>query len=582
MKAHFLFCFLAFIPLLLTAQNVDFKASANAKKILINSDFEVTFTLSNARASRGDFKFPSFRAFNVVAGPNEMQRTSITNGNIQSTLAFSYILTPRKLGTYTIEPASVKVDGKTLQTNSLTIEIVEGNASNKDGETPDVFLQAETPTTQVYLGQQVPLSYKIYTTQNINSFNILTESEYQGFFAQELRRYSSGVLKEVIGDTQYSTKIMRQIALFPQQTGSMTIEPMTMQLGIAKGGARNPRDFFFRPEMQRFKVSSEPLTLDVLPLPDNPPTSFRGAVGDYKAGASVDKLDITTDDAFTFQLSVVGNGDLKRVQAPELKIDDAFELYEPQVKEERSQEIGGVIQSRKVFEYIAVPKQIGQFNAQIEFTHFNPDSARYIVQRSEKYLLNVRMGENAPRDIIENSKEKIVTEDQELRFVKSTPNLQAKRESFFGSPLFYSLAGLPFLFLLGAVVIRRRWDAQNNIDPLVLKNRLAQQLANKHLKVAKQHMDANDSRAFNDEISKAMLGYVNDKLNIPNSELTKHNVIERLKSLHAQEAEIDRFMGVIKTSEMAIFGLQSDNNMQQTYDNAVDVLVKIEQQIEGR
>ncbi len=566
-------------PLLITAQNVDFKASANAKKILLNSDFEVSFTLSNARAARSDFKFPSFRAFNVVTGPNEMQRTSITNGSVQSTLSYSFVLTPRKLGKYTINPALVKIDGQTYNTNALIIEVVEGNSNDERGDRPEIFLKAVTPVQQIYVGQQIPLDYKIFTTKNINSFNIITESEYQGFFAQEMRRYSSSVVKEILGDLQYSTKIMRRIALFPQQTGNMTIDPMKMQLGIAKAGTRNPRDFFFRPEMQRFNVSSEPLKLEVLPLPENPPASFTGAVGDYKASASVDQRSITTDDAFTFRISVVGNGDLKRVQAPPLQLDKAFELYEPQVVEERSQEINGEIQSRKVFEYVAVPKEIGQFTTQVEFTHFNPDSARYVTQRGEKYLLNVRMGNNAPRSI-EESKEKIVTEDQELRFVKSDTDLRSKQASFFGSPLFYGLAGLPFLFLLGAIIVRRKRDEQNNIDPLVLKNRLARKLADKHLKVAKEHLDNNNNRAFNDEISKAMLGYVNDKLNIPNSELTKHNVIERLKSLKADDTEIERFMRVVRTSEMALFSRQSDDNMQTTYDDAIDVLVKIEQQIE--
>lgn len=574
MKLQYVLTFL--LLSFIAGAQVSFEASANAKKILLNSDFEVTFTLKNARAARSDFEFPSFRAFNVVSGPNQMQRTQIINGEISSTLSYSFILTPRKLGTYEIASASVKAEGKTLKTKTLRIEVVEGGQANED--LADVFLKASTPVEEVYLGQQIPLDYKIFTTTDINSFKILAESEYQGFYAEELRRYNANVVKEVVGDMQYSTKIMRRIALFPQQTGKMIIDPMTMQLGIVEGGARNPRDFFFQPNMRRLNINSEPLALNVLPLPDNAPESFTGAVGSYQVGTSVDNRNITTDDAFTFRVTVVGNGDMKRVQAPPLGLPETFELYEPEVVEERSQEVNGVIQSRKVFEYIAVPQEPGQYNVQIEFTHFNPDTARYMVARSERYLLNVRPGTNKP-SVNRDLEEDLVQEEQALRFIKSKTNLQPEQLSFFGSGLFYTLVGLPFLLLGVAVVVRRVQDKQDNIDPRLLKQRLARKVADKHLKVAKAHLDANNRRAFYDEISKAMLGYVNDKLNIPNSELTKDNVIERLKELGAEQLEIERFMRVIRSSEMALFARQSDDSMQRSYDDAADVLVKIEQQI---
>ncbi|MEM9991778.1 MAG: BatD family protein, partial [Bacteroidota bacterium] len=570
---YLLLCLIA--PIVLSAQ-VTFEASANAKKILLNSDFEVTFTLKNAQASRNDFTFPKFGAFNVVSGPNQMQRTQIINGNVSSTLSYSFILTPRKMGTYKIAPATVDVQGQTLSTQALQVEIVEGKQGNDDQT--EIFLDASTPVQEVYLGQQIPLDYKIYTNKDISSFKILAESEYQGFYAEELRRYNTRVMKEVIGNIQYSTKIMRRIALFPQQTGTMTIEPMMMQLGIAEGRARNPRDFFFQPNLRRLNVSSDPLPLNVLPLPSNAPESFTGAVGSYKVGTSVDNRNITMDDAFTFRVTVVGNGDMKRVQAPPLGLGDAFELYEPEVVEERAQEVSGEIQSRKVFEYIAVPQKTGQFNVQIEFTYFDPDTVRYVVARSEKYLLNVRAGsqEAVVKQEI-NTPE--VEEKSTLRFIKSQANLKSKTSGFWGSNLFYALTIAPF-FLLGiAVVIRRKQDEQNNIDPLLLKQRLARKVADKHLKVAKQHLDGNNRRAFYDEISKAMLGYVNDKLNIRNSELTKDNVIERLQSLGASQVEIERFMRVIRSAEMALFARQSDDDMQHSYKDAADVLVKIEQQI---
>lgn len=563
---------------LLGAQ-VSFKAVADAEKVTLDGYFEVRFVLQEARGN--DFKPPNFQGFRVVSGPSKSVSTSVVNGVVSMSSSYAFTLEPRAVGKYTIDPASINVDGKIWKSNTLTIEVVKGKKRsanlNSEGEgDQNIFLRAEVPIAQVYIGQQVPLNYRIYTLSNINTVNIMSESDYQGFYAEDIRRFDQGILRKVEDDVQYTTKVIKKMALFPQQTGTLTIEPLEMRVGVAQGKLRDPRDFFFRPNIYNVNVASAPLNIEVMPLPDNAPESFTGAVGDYSFSTQMLASEVTTDDAVSIQLRVIGNGDIKRVLAPPLDLGDDFEVYEPKIKEEFTQEVGGQLQGRKIFEYIILPKRAGQFRIAPSFTYFDPATGQYMTKQAEKYTLNVAAGSKKP-SIAKSPTEAI---ENDIRHIKSVTQLRQKGTSLFGSPLYFSLMGIPILFLIGAVAYKQVKKQQENIDPSILKNRLAQKVAQKHLSAAKAHQETGTSRAFYDEVSKALLSYVNDKLSIRNSELTKHNVRDRLNALNVDSSHIERFMQIMQTCEMALFARKdSAADMQQTYTDAADVIVNIEKTI---
>ncbi|MEN0049656.1 MAG: BatD family protein [Bacteroidota bacterium] len=560
-----------------TAQ-ISFRTVTDAKKVTVNGYFEVQFVLENGRGE--GFRAPDFQGLQVMGGPNQSMSTTIRNGVVASESSYGYVLQPTRVGKVTIGRASVVVKGKTYRTEPITIEVVESKSrpKNKDGLTrEDVFLKAEVESETIYIGQQVPLNYRIYTIKNVNSYNILDESAYQGFYAEDLRRFNAGVIREVIDGTDYVTKVLKKLALFPQQTGTLEISPMQMQVGIAKSTARNSRDFFFTPDVYRVNISSPALQLDVKPLPANPPESFTGGVGFYTFTSSIEKRRITTDDALEIRVVIAGNGDVKRVEAPNIDLGAAFDVYEPKLIDEQTREVDGEMRSRRVYEYLALPKVAGVYEFQLEFAYFNTTISDYDIIQSEPYTITVAQGSNAP---VDRNPIPDLEKDDDIHYIKSVTNLESKSTPFFGSTAFWGLTGMPFLLFLGVIAFKQVKKQQENIDPLLLKNKLAQKLANKHLSDALLHLKAGKSRAFYDEVSKAMLGYVNDKLNIRNSELTKENVVSRLEEMKVPSAQIERFMQVIKTCEMALFARKdTESDMQATYDQAIDVLVKIEESL---
>ena len=92
---------------------------------------------------------------------------------------YSYILQPKQIGTFTIGPAKLVIRGETYTTKPMEIEVVDGVNLGEERQ-KNVFIKAELSTSEAYVGQQITLDYKVYTTVNIETYNVLEESNYQG------------------------------------------------------------------------------------------------------------------------------------------------------------------------------------------------------------------------------------------------------------------------------------------------------------------------------------------------------------------------------------------------------------------
>jgi len=554
---------------------VSFMASTDAKQVVEDGYFQVTYTLNNARG--GNFKAPSFKKFKVLNGPSRSMSTTIINGNATQKVSYSYSLQPKKVGKFTLAPATISVNGKVMKSNALLIDVIKASAASKNAsKEQQLFVKAEIDTNLVYVGQQLVVDYKLYTTVNIENYDIAFEPEYQGFFARDIRRFDSRQVREVVDGVQYITKVLKRIALFPQQTGLQTIAPMTVRLGVITGNKR-PNSFFFSNQIKPVNVQTNPLDINVKSLPTPVPPSFSGAVGKYAMNSFIDKTNITTDDAIAIKLTIQGNGDIKRLQPPNLNFPSVFEIYEPKVLDEISQESGGILKGQKTIEYLAIPKQKGQYRLNPSFTYFDTDSAKFITLVPNLFNLNIRQGKGVPTSQLPVTPE---IANKDIRYIKTSTSFSNKRIPFPKTRLFYGLLLLPFLILGGTYAYKRLLAKNGNIDIAILKKNRAQKVAIKRLETAHEFLKANKSKDFYDEVSRALLGYVCDKLSIPLSQLTKDNVRQKLQSLQVQEQHITDYMGIIKITEMALFaGMDNSASMQETYQKSVKVISEIEAEL---
>jgi len=555
------------------AQSVSFEAYADARQVVRNGYFNVSFTLTNADGT--NFKAPSFRDFVVAGGPNRSMSTTLINGVMSREISYSYTLRPRKTGKFTIESAVIQANGKELRTPPLVIEVVEGNTAQEEDK--QLFVRAELSTTEAWMGQQIILDYKLYTTVDIKTYNILEESDYPGFYAEDIRRFDARVMREVIDGTQYITKVIKRTVLFPQQTGTLQIDPMMIQMGIAVEVPGRRSRFLFNEQIQQIDLSTEPRSIEVKALPQPAPADFTGAVGKFDFQISSSRTNASTDDAISLKMILAGNGDIKRVGAPALNLPDAFEVYDPKMLAENNIESEGILLAEKVFEYFLLPRAAGTYSLQPSFTYFDVDSADYVTLQQDPIAFDIQQGSARP-EVNRSPVASGASGRSDIHFISLDTRLTPKGRHFTGSNLFWLLFLLPFSGIAGAWVIAQRQQYLKQVDPGLRKSRRARKIALKRLEKAKLCLEQQNSRAFYDELSKALLGYIGDRLSIPLSELSKDNIREKIAALNLDSTLVDEVVALIQTCELAIFaGKDKAADMQSTYEHTLKMITAIEE-----
>lgn len=562
---------------LATGQNeVTFEAITDARQVVVNGYFDVTFSLKNATGTQ--FIPPSFKDFVVVAGPNTSSSMQIINGSVTREMGFGFTLQATKVGRFTIGSATVRANGKEFRSAPIVVEVVKGASRPGAGSGEQFFVRVEPSKKQAFVGEQVLLDFKLYTTVGIEGYDIPEDPTYDGFYALELRRFSSNTVQEVLNGKQYATKVLRRIALFPQKTGRLTVDPFRIQLAVLDEDSRT--SFFFSRSVKPVFYTTESVEINVSALPSGAPDGFCGAVGEYELQAGVDRKTATTDDAITLSMVLTGNGDSKRVTPPDLMLSDSFEIYPPKVVSDKNEEIRGEILSEKRIEYLILPKFPGSYSIRPKVSYFDSGKKTYVQLPIGPFSLDVKAGSGLRSSA---SPSPGVAGLNDILPIKSSADFTQTTNQFTGSILFYILAALPFLGFCILLVIRKKQRELAGIDPSIQKAKTAGREAQKRLASAQQQLQLGNSKAFYDEVSKAYVGYVCDKTGLPLSQFSKENVRASLAALEISPNSIDEFVKVIQTCEVALFaGMDNQASMQTTYENAIGIITSIEDEIGKR
>ncbi|MCX7986303.1 MAG: BatD family protein, partial [Bacteroidales bacterium] len=527
----------------LLADNIQFTASG-PRVVEVGEQFEITYTI-NAQPS--GFRPPEFKGLSLIGGPSQSSSTSIQyiNGKVTQnvTFSYSYYFTATKAGTFTIDPAKATVDGKSYLSNSLTIEVVasgkpagsssaggsaqpaaSGSDANQDevvaeAGNDDIFVRILVDKTNVYQGEKIIATIKLYSRLNISSIEKVDYPSFNGFFRQDIETPPLQHLeREVINGQVYGTGVMQRMVLIPQNPGQLTIDPFSLQAIVQVPVSRRPRsiwDDFWGPQVKeiRKKVSSKPVKITVKALPSNAPQSFKGAIGNYTFKATLDKQNVKTNDAINLKITISGNGNLKIIQPFDIKFPTDFETYDPKVTVNTKATLNG-IEGSKSFEYLIIPRHSGTFKiAPIEFTWFDLQSKQYKTASTGELVINVeKSADEGKTTIVQGvNKEDVKFLGKDIQFIK-TKHLQLNRTADFivTKPLFGSLY-LISLAVFGLFVWFMRNQIKANANIAAVKLRKANKIATKRLQSAKEFLESQQEEKFYENVLKALWGYVSDK-----------------------------------------------------------------------
>ena len=479
------------------AEKVTFEASSPLT-VAVGEAFRVESAL-NAYPDKGTFKAPSFDGFDVIAGPAESsgQSIQIVNGAMTKSINYTitYVLLPQAAGNVTVGAAEVTVDGTVYRSNALPIEIVNEGKSPGAGGTQsrpredsspdvtaqnqiakdDILLRAVVSRTSVYKGEPLRVTFKLYERVPVVGYNDVKFPSFNGFWAQELNTDNARRQRETFNGKVYETLVAKEYLLYPQQAGTLVIEPaeLTAVAQVVVPGRRNVDPFFGGgPDFVNVprKVQSPRINIAVKPLPAGAPASFSGAVGSFTMDAVLPQERLAANSAATYTVKISGTGNLTFVQAPKLTLPASFEQYNVKTTESINTSAAGISGYRQ-FEYPFIARAEGTYEVEpVEFSYFDPSRMQYMTLKSKALELEITPDAKGGGDalVVQGrgmSKEEVKLLGQDIRFIKlGSPQLRSVREPFLFSAAYWVLFfGILILFAMVYVALRRQIRESQNV-----------------------------------------------------------------------------------------------------------------------
>ncbi len=570
-----LIIFLAFLfTLALRAQDISLKVEYPSV-VNAGEQFTIMWTVNSGG---GEFAAPSFNGFTKLMGPQTSysSSTQLINGKMSHQTSYSYVyyLQASREGKYVISPAEFTFKNQTYASDSIYIEVIGtgsqrqnvssgGNAGTSEPDATyagnDIFVNLTLNRKEVYLGEFIAATVKLYTRVNLSGINEIKFPAFNNFLKSDIATPPlTSLRQENVRGTIYGTGVVQQFLLYPQVTGDIEIDPVQISVLVQQKSKQSDPffgDFFTSYQTIPRSVASQSMKVHIKPLPGVKPADYSGVVGQLSMKAALNKDTVNVNDPVNFTITVTGNGNLKVAAAPELKLTPDIEVYDPKITDDLKNSITGT-SGQKTFEYLLIPRHNGDFIIPpVTYSFFNTSSGRYEKLTTREFRFHAKKGSDQNSGGITVyggvSKEDVKYLGKDIRFIKSDPGNLAKaaniilsRRSFYS---FYAFAALAFIVIL----FLRREHIRRNSDVSQVKNRKAGKVAVKRLHNAAICLKNDEIDRFYEEILKAVWGYLSDKLSIPVSEMTRSNAVTALSDRGVDEQLLDSLKNILDTCEYA-------------------------------
>ena len=564
---------------------VKFEAKVSKSKLGVNERLRVDFEMNKD----GDhFNPPDFSNFMVVGGPNQSVSNSWVNGVRSFTKTYSYFLAPKKQGNFTIDQASITIDGETYKTIPLKIQVTAAVDIPKDPNDPNylasenIHLVAEISKTNPYLNEAITIVYKLYVSPNtgVDNWQEVNSPRYNDFWSQNIDMKGQKVQTGTYNGEDYRFLVLRKTVLYPQKTGKLDIEPLSLDISVQV--PTNRRDIFGRRLMTQAHrtVSAGNKTITVKPLPEKgKPADFSGAVGDFDFNVTMSKTELKASESFQAKVEVKGNGNLKLINLPKISLPSSLEVFEPEHNENIRTTLDGM-QGSISDTYTIVPQYKGKYpTPSISFSYFDLKTETYKRIESKEVVIDVLDGPtsaSSSNTIANNTKQPVVLSSDQFAFIKTKSNFTSITPSyFFQTKLFWGSLLLPFLAIPLAIVIRKK-KAERDADVFGNKIRTADKLARKYLSHAKKALGKKEE--FYIALEKAMHNYLKAKLHIETSDLSKDKIKSLLSERGVDDQVITDFSSIMENCDLARYTPITAVTMQQDYEKAAKTISLIDKQ----
>ncbi len=602
------------IALSVFADEVVFKANAPSQ-VIAGRPFQLTYTV-NQRCR--DLNAPEFTDFDVLAGPYSSTSSSISfvNGRRTSSYeqTYTYTLMAQRTGTFTIGPASIKVDGSNYQSNGVRIQVLpedqqpqqtasqgrgQGQQSSQGSQgsqvsSENLFVRTITTKTKVHEQEAFMIMYKLYFA-NVDVAQLTNNTklpEFTGFLKQELEQGEIQTELEHYNGRNYQTAVLYRTILYPQHSGDITIDPARFEAVLrvqTRQQVRSIFDDFFGSYTNVTKMLTAPgVTIHVAALPGGKPAGFSGGVGKFTLTPSISQTELQANDAVTIKLDISGSGNMKLLKTPSIDWPEGFEPYDPKVTNNFKTTSSGVSGTKSI-EYLAIPRSAGDYTIPaVHFSYFDIEDKAYKTLSTPEYTIHVKRGAGSSAGsssgeegavVYHAHKEDIKQLGSDIRYIDAKPlQRKAKTQSSLIDYQYLWLWYVLPLVLAGIVLVVLRKQMLENADITRVRYKRANKVAQKRLKAAATALKANNKDAFYAAIEQAAWTYLSDRLSIPTADLNKENITSILQQKGVSETLIADVKNVLSTAEFARYAPSTDHAMDDLYTATTHLINNLEEQ----
>lgn len=603
------------ITLSVFADEVVFRANA-PKQVVVGRPFQLTYSVN--QRSR-DLRAPEFTDFDVLSGPytSTSSSTSFVNGKRTSSFeqTYTYMLMAQKEGTFTIGPATVKVDGENIQSNGVRIQVLpedeetspqpspqgrgqssgqssSQSSANQGGSvsSENLFVRTIASKTRVHEQEALMVTYKLYFA-NVDVAQLTNNTklpEFTGFLKQELEQGEIQTELEHYNGRNYQTAVLYRTILYPQHSGDIKIDPANFEAVLRVQVQQRPRsifDDFFGSYTNVTRMLTAPgVTIHVAALPGGKPAGFSGGVGRFTLTPTISQTELQTNDAVTIRLDISGSGNMKLLKTPAIEWPEGFEPYDPKVTNNFNTTTAGVSGTKSI-EYLAIPRSAGEYTIPaVHFSYFDIDEKKYKTLSTPEYTIRVKRGageasaaSEQPSGVVSyTQKEDIKQLGSDIRYIDT--KLVESRKTKVGSYSYRYLwlwYVIPLIIAMVLLVVLRK-QIKEAADITRMRYKHANKVAQKRLKAAAAALKANDKDHFYEEIERAAWTYLSDRLSIPTADLNKENIASILRQKGVAEERIQEVMSVLSTAEFARYAPATDHAMDDLYRDTTNLINNLE------
>lgn len=611
-KSLYIILFLGF-ALSAFAEDVVFKAQAPSQ-VIVGRPFQLTYSVN--QRSR-DLRAPEFTDFDYLAGPytSTSSSTSFVNGHRSSsfTQTYTYTLMAQKAGTFTIGPATVKVDGENYQSNGVRIQVLpedeQPTAQQAQQQSPanqrsqatqssqgenvsseNLFVRTVASKTRVHEQEALMITYKLYFA-NVDVAQLTNNTklpEFTGFLKQDIEQGEIQTQLEHYNGRNYQTAVLYRTILYPQHSGDIKIDPAKFEAVLrvqTRQQVRSIFDDFFGSYTNVTKMLTAPgVTIHVAALPSGKPAGFSGGVGKFSITPSISQTEIQTNDAVTIKLDITGAGNMKLLKTPAIDWPEGFEPYDPKVTNNFNTTTAGVSGTKSI-EYLAIPRSAGEYTIPpLTFSYFDIEDKAYRTLSTPEYTIHVKRSGASEHSGSDNDgavvsythKEDIKQLGTDIRYIDTKPlNITHRKSQITNYNHLWLCYVVPLILAIVLLIILRK-RIKENADITRVRYKRANKVAQKRLKAAAAALKANDKDHFYEEIERAAWTYLSDRLSIPTAELNKDNIAALLHEKRVSEDLINEVKNVLSTAEFARYAPSTDHAMDDLYTATTNLINNLE------